>query len=79
MGVQPESTIVEIDLVETDGATTLRLVHHGLPPESVEDHQRRWAYPAKVAVEPGRSLRPPQALRLAPDAATRINLCGEAW
>ena len=44
MGVPPESTTVEIELVEQDGATILRLVHHGLPPEVVEDHQRGWAY-----------------------------------
>ncbi|HEV3012144.1 MAG TPA: SRPBCC domain-containing protein [Actinomycetota bacterium] len=44
MGVPPESTTVEIDLVEQDGATTLRLVHHGLPPEVVKDHVQGWAY-----------------------------------
>jgi hypothetical protein len=22
----------------------VRLVHHGLPPEAVEDHERGWAY-----------------------------------
>jgi uncharacterized protein YndB with AHSA1/START domain len=44
MGVPPESTTVEIDLVEQDGATTLRLVHHGLPPEVVKDHEQGWAY-----------------------------------
>jgi len=33
-----------VGLVETDGATTVRLVHHGLPPETVQDHQRGWAY-----------------------------------
>jgi uncharacterized protein YndB with AHSA1/START domain len=44
MGVPPESTTVEIDLVEADGATTVRLVHHGLPPAAVEDHERGWAY-----------------------------------
>ena len=44
MGVPPESTVVEIDLDEHDGATTLRLVHRGLPPETVEDHQRGWAW-----------------------------------
>jgi hypothetical protein len=44
MGVPPESTTVEIDLLEEDGATTLRLVRHGLPPETVEDHERGWAY-----------------------------------
>jgi uncharacterized protein YndB with AHSA1/START domain len=44
MGVPPESTTVEIHLVEQDGATTVRLVHHGLPPQTVPDHQRGWAY-----------------------------------
>jgi uncharacterized protein YndB with AHSA1/START domain len=44
MGVPPESTRVEIDLVEHDGVTTLRLVHHGLPPASVADHEHGWAY-----------------------------------
>jgi uncharacterized protein YndB with AHSA1/START domain len=44
MGVPPESTTVEIDLSEHEGATTLRLVHRGLPPEAVEDHERGWAY-----------------------------------
>jgi uncharacterized protein YndB with AHSA1/START domain len=38
MGVPPESTTVEIHLVEQDGATTVRLVHHGLPPQTVPDH-----------------------------------------
>jgi uncharacterized protein YndB with AHSA1/START domain len=44
MGVPPESTVVEIDLVEHGGSTTLRLVHHGLPPEVVDDHRHGWAY-----------------------------------
>jgi uncharacterized protein YndB with AHSA1/START domain len=44
MGVPPESTTVEIDLAENAGATTLRLVHHGLPPEAVDDHERGWTY-----------------------------------
>jgi len=44
MGVPPESTTVEIDLFERGGETTLRLVHHGLPTEAVEDHERGWAY-----------------------------------
>jgi uncharacterized protein YndB with AHSA1/START domain len=42
MGVPPESTTVEIDLVEQDGATTV--VHHGLPPDAVQEHEQRWAY-----------------------------------
>jgi uncharacterized protein YndB with AHSA1/START domain len=44
MGVAPESTTVEIDLVERDGVTTLRLTHSGLPPAVVDDHERGWAY-----------------------------------
>lgn len=44
LGVPPESTTVEIDLVEEDGATTVRVVHHGLPPEAVRDHEQGWAY-----------------------------------
>jgi uncharacterized protein YndB with AHSA1/START domain len=44
LGVPPESTTVEIDLVEEDGATTVRLVHHGLPPATASDHERGWAY-----------------------------------
>jgi uncharacterized protein YndB with AHSA1/START domain len=44
MGVPPESTRVEIDLVDEDGATRLRLVHHGLPPGTVEDHEQGWSY-----------------------------------
>jgi uncharacterized protein YndB with AHSA1/START domain len=44
MGVPPESTTVEIDLVEEDGATNVRVAHHGLPPEAVQDHEQGWAY-----------------------------------
>jgi uncharacterized protein YndB with AHSA1/START domain len=44
MGVPPESTTVEIDLVEKGGATVVRLVHHGLPPEAVDEHERGWEY-----------------------------------
>jgi uncharacterized protein YndB with AHSA1/START domain len=44
LGVPPESTTVEIDLVEEDGATTVRLVHHGLPPATAPDHERGWVY-----------------------------------
>ena len=44
MGVPPESTTVEIDLAEREGATVLRLVHRGLPLGVVEDHERGWNY-----------------------------------
>jgi uncharacterized protein YndB with AHSA1/START domain len=49
MGIPPESTTVEIDLVEKDGVTTVRLVHHGLPPEAVEDHERLGVLPGRPA------------------------------
>jgi uncharacterized protein YndB with AHSA1/START domain len=44
MGVPPGSTTVEIDLTESAGVTTLRLVHRGLPPEAVEPHAHGWRY-----------------------------------
>jgi uncharacterized protein YndB with AHSA1/START domain len=44
LGVGPASTTVEVNLEERDGVTTLRLVHHGLPPDAVADHDRGWAY-----------------------------------
>jgi uncharacterized protein YndB with AHSA1/START domain len=44
LGVAPGSTTVEIELVEEDGATTVRLVHHGLLPATAPDHERGWAY-----------------------------------
>ena len=44
MGVPPGSTTVQVDLVEREGATTVRLVHRGLPAGTVEDHLRGWAY-----------------------------------
>jgi uncharacterized protein YndB with AHSA1/START domain len=44
MGVPAASTTVEIDLVERDGETLLRLVHRGLPPAAVRDHARGWSY-----------------------------------
>jgi uncharacterized protein YndB with AHSA1/START domain len=44
MGVPPESTTVEIDLIGEGGATTVRLVHRGLPPDAVSDHEQGWIY-----------------------------------
>jgi hypothetical protein len=43
-GVPPESTTVEIDLVEEEGKTTLNLVHRGLPPGAVDEHKRGWIF-----------------------------------
>jgi uncharacterized protein YndB with AHSA1/START domain len=44
MGVPPESTTVEIDLVEEDGRTTLSLVHKSLPSDVVDEHRRGWVF-----------------------------------
>jgi uncharacterized protein YndB with AHSA1/START domain len=44
LDVAPGSTTVEIGLTEEAGRTTLRLVHHGLPPETATDHERGWTY-----------------------------------
>jgi uncharacterized protein YndB with AHSA1/START domain len=43
-GVGPGATTVEIDLVERDGATVLRLLHRGLPPAAIDAHLHGWAY-----------------------------------
>jgi uncharacterized protein YndB with AHSA1/START domain len=44
MGVPPESTRVEIVLEETEGKTTLTLVHSAIPPEAIDDHRRGWTF-----------------------------------
>jgi uncharacterized protein YndB with AHSA1/START domain len=44
MGLPPASSLVEIDLEEADGKTMLTLVHHGVPTESIDDHERGWTY-----------------------------------
>jgi uncharacterized protein YndB with AHSA1/START domain len=44
MGVPPASTTVEIELEEHEGRTTLTLVHRGIPPEAVSDHQGGWVF-----------------------------------
>jgi uncharacterized protein YndB with AHSA1/START domain len=44
MGVGPESTTVEIDLAEENGVTTVTLVHRGLAPGAVPDHERGWTH-----------------------------------
>ena len=44
MGVAPESTTVEIDLMETGGKTTLSLVHRSIPEDVIADHERGWLF-----------------------------------
>ncbi len=43
--VPPGSSLVEIDLVDQDGGTLLRMTHSGLPDaEQCASHDRGWAY-----------------------------------
>ena len=44
MGLAPASSVVEIDLDEVDGKTTLVLVHRAIPEEAVDDHARGWGF-----------------------------------
>jgi uncharacterized protein YndB with AHSA1/START domain len=44
MGVPPESTRVEIVLEETEGKTTLTLIHSAIPLEALDDHRRGWSF-----------------------------------
>ena len=43
-GVRPESTRVEIDLVERNGVTHLHLVHSLLPDDVAESHGDGWSW-----------------------------------
>ena len=43
--VQPGSSLIEIDLIERDGGTLLRMTHSGLPNEAqCAGHNRGWAH-----------------------------------
>ncbi len=43
--VPPGSSLIEIDLIEHDGGTLLRMTHSGLPDaEQCESHARGWAH-----------------------------------
>jgi uncharacterized protein YndB with AHSA1/START domain len=44
MGVAPESTTVEIDLMETGGNTTASLGHRSIPEDVIADHERGWLF-----------------------------------
>jgi uncharacterized protein YndB with AHSA1/START domain len=63
--VPPGSSLVEIDLIDQDGGTLLRLTHTGLPNgEQCASHERGWAhYLERLAVaaagrDPGPDLGP---------------------
>jgi uncharacterized protein YndB with AHSA1/START domain len=40
--VPPGSSLVEIDLLPTNGGTLVRFNHSGLPPEAVPGHEEGW-------------------------------------
>jgi uncharacterized protein YndB with AHSA1/START domain len=43
--VPPGSSLIEIDLIDRDGGTLLRMTHSGLPnAEQCADHDRGWAH-----------------------------------
>jgi uncharacterized protein YndB with AHSA1/START domain len=43
--VPPESSLIEIDLIERDGGTLLRMTHSGLPnAKQCADHAKGWAH-----------------------------------
>ena len=50
IGIPPGSTTVEIELAESDGATSLRLTHHALSAPAAEAHAVGWRhYLARLA------------------------------
>jgi len=53
--VPPSSSLVELDLIDQDGGTLLRMTHSGLPdPLQCEYHARGWAhYLARLAIRAG--------------------------
>jgi uncharacterized protein YndB with AHSA1/START domain len=44
MGILPETTKVEIDLVAEDGKTRLSLLHSDLPAEHADFHEMGWGF-----------------------------------
>ena len=62
--VPPESSLIEIDLIDQKGGTLLRMTHSGLPDaEACASHEEGWAhYLGRLAVtaaggDPGRDSR----------------------
>jgi uncharacterized protein YndB with AHSA1/START domain len=62
--VPPESSLIEIDLIDQKGGTLLRMTHSGLPnTEACASHEEGWAhYLGRLAVtaaggDPGRDSR----------------------
>ena len=44
MGVPPESSTVEIRLIETEGTTEVLLEHRDLPEDTAPDHEHGWKH-----------------------------------
>ena len=63
--VPPGSSLIEIDLIDRDGGTLLRMTHSGLPSQAQCDaHDKGWAHylarltMAAVGKDPGADIRP---------------------
>ena len=60
-GVPPGSSLVEIDLIERDGGTLVRMTHSGLPTEEERaGHAKGWQhyFERLAVVAPGGSVEP---------------------
>ena len=63
--VPPGSSLIEVDLIDRDGGTLLRMTHTGLPSQAQCDaHDKGWAHylarltMAAVGQDPGVDIRP---------------------
>ena len=63
--VPPGSSLIEVDLIDRDGGTLLRMTHTGLPSQAQCDaHDKGWAHylarltMAAVGTDPGVDIRP---------------------
>ncbi|HYZ93179.1 MAG TPA: SRPBCC domain-containing protein [Actinomycetota bacterium] len=67
LDVPPESSLVEIDLDETEGVTTVRVAHHRLPDETADAHRDGWNYFLEILNE---LLATDRRTRNQPDGST---------
>ena len=63
--VPPESSLIEIDLVDKDGGTLVRMTHSGLPDaEECANHEKGWThYLGRLAVAAPAAIRDPTSMR----------------
>ena len=76
--VPPGSSLIEIDLIDQDGGTLLRMTHSGLPDaEECASHEEGWThYLGRLAWPPPAAIRdPPHTAPRHPAAATENASC----